>query len=246
MFAEIINQFEPITLGEMDNVKLLNRTDKKFMLTLNQLENWLKTILPDYRILEINGNRINSYYSYYFDTPEYDLYKAHHNKKLNRLKIRFRSYVESGIHFLEIKSKTNKGRTIKNRIDVATPNVISENEKKFILQFFKSSKPLFNSINISYHRVTLVNKIIPERVTIDLNLTFTDGLMERKLEKIAIVEIKQDNIKHPTAAEISLKNMHIKEGFISKYCLGMAMLKPVKQNLFKPVIRKILKTNTYA
>lgn len=229
----------------MDNVKLLNRTDKKFMLTLKQLESWLMEIKSNYKVLEINGVRINAYKSYYFDTPDFDLYKAHHNKKLNRLKIRFRSYLESEIHFLEVKLKTNKGRTIKKRIDVATPGIITPNEENFISQFYKSSKPLVNSININYHRITLVNIHIPERVTVDLKLTFVNGAISRTLENIAIVEIKQDNLPVKTKAENVLKNMRIKEGFISKYCLGMALLKPVKQNLFKPKIRKILKTNSY-
>lgn len=241
----IINQFESISLSEMDNVKLLNRTDKKFMLTLQQLENFLQQINKTYRVLEINGIRLNAYRSYYFDTPGFDLYKAHHNKKLNRLKIRFRSYLESGIHFLEIKLKTNKGRTIKKRMDVATPVVISENEEKFIRQFYNLNKPLVNSLNIDYHRITLVNKEFPERVTVDLNLTFIDEASSRSLKNIAIIEIKQDSLPNSTQAEIALKSMRIKEGFISKYCLGMAFLKPVKQNLFKTKIRKIVKTNSY-
>ncbi len=241
----IIQKFEPIFLSEMDNVKLLSRTDKKFLLNLKQLEIWLEEIKCNYRVLEINGVRINAYKSYYFDTPDFDLYKAHHNKKLNRLKIRFRSYLESRIHFLEVKLKTNKGRTIKKRIDVATPGIITPNEKSFISQFYKSSKPLINSLNIEYHRITLVNKDYPERVTVDLNLTFIDGAVTKTLDKIAIVEIKQDNLPELTQAEIALKSMRIKEGFISKYCLGMALLKPVKKNLFKPKIRKIVKTNFY-
>ncbi len=230
----------------MDNVKLLNRTDKKFMLNLLQLENWLLEIKNNYSVLEINGIRLNAYRSYYFDTPDFDLYKAHHNKKLNRLKIRFRSYLESGIHFLEIKLKTNKGRTIKQRMDVAIPGLITANEENFIRQFYKSTKPLINSLNIDYHRITLVNKDVSERVTVDLNLTFMDNSLSETLENIAIVEIKQDNLPAPTRAESALKTMRIKEGFISKYCLGMALLKPVKQNLFKPKIRKIIKTNSYA
>lgn len=242
----IINQFEPIRLSEMENVILLSRTDKKFMLTIEQLESWLLQTQNYYRVLEINGIRLNAYRSYYFDTPDFDLYKAHHNKKLNRLKIRFRSYLESGIHFLEVKLKTNKGRTIKKRIDVITPGVITKNEENFIRQYFSFQKPLINSLNIDYNRITLVNKEASERVTIDLNLTFIDGINSRSLDNIAIVEIKQDNLPELTQAAIALKSMRIKEGFISKYCLGMAFLKPVKQNLFKPKIRKIVKTNSYA
>jgi hypothetical protein len=244
-FDSIIKEFEPISLSEMDNVKLLSRIDKKFMLTIEQLENWLLQMQKDYRILEINGVRKNAYCSYYFDTPDFDLYKSHHNKKLNRLKIRFRSYLQSGIHFLEIKLKTNKGRTIKERIDVETPNIITHKEESFIKQFYNFKKPLINSLNVFYNRITLVNKKELERVTVDLNLTFKNENQSKSLDNIAIIEIKQDKLINLTQAENVLKSMRIKEGFISKYCLGMALLRPVKQNLFKPKIRKILKANSY-
>ncbi|MFN4233781.1 MAG: polyphosphate polymerase domain-containing protein [Bacteroidia bacterium] len=229
----------------MDNVKLLNRTDKKYMLPINKLEIFLEQIKDAYRVLEINGIRINSYCSFYYDTPDFDLYKAHHNKKLNRLKIRFRSYIQSKIHFLEIKLKTNKGRTIKKRIDVSTPNIFSETEENFIRQYYNFDKPLINTINIEYQRITLVNKELTERITIDINLLLKTDKESKILSNIAIVEIKQDDYKKLSQAELVLKNMRIKEGFMSKYCLGMALLKPVKQNLFKSKIRNIIKTNAY-
>jgi hypothetical protein len=229
----------------MDNVKLLSRTDKKFMLNINQLHNWLNQIRDSYKILIVNQKRLNAYCSLYFDTKDFRLYTAHHNKKLNRLKIRFRSYIESGIHFLEVKQKTNKGRTIKQRIDVATPGLFTPEVENFIRKFYTMNIPLINSLNIEYQRITLVNKKLPERVTIDLNLTFIDNETSRSLDNIAIIEVKQDNLNIATEAELVLKEMRIKEGFMSKYCLGMALLKPVKKNLFKPKIRKIIKTNTY-
>lgn len=230
----------------MDNVKLLNRTDKKYLLPLNKLDIFLEQIKHAYRVLEINGARINSYQSFYYDTPDFDLYNAHHNKILNRLKIRFRSYIQSKIHFLEIKLKTNKGRTIKKRINVATPNILSETEDEFIRQYYNLNKPLINTINIEYQRITLVNKQLTERITVDINLLFKTNEESKILNNIAIIEIKQDDYKKLSQAELILKNMRIKEGFMSKYCLGMALLKPVKQNLFKSKIRNIIKTNTYA
>ena len=37
----------------------------------------------------------------------------HHNRRVNRNKIRFREYVGSNLTFLEVKTKNNKGKTIK-------------------------------------------------------------------------------------------------------------------------------------
>jgi hypothetical protein len=245
-FTNIINTFEPISLSEMDNVKLLDRTDKKFMINTNQLSDFLKAIQAHYKLLEISGKRINDYRSYYFDTPDLELYKMHHNGHLNRLKIRFRSYIASGIHFLEIKTKSNKGRTVKHRINTENPGEIKETESNFIAQFYKGNiAQLQNSLTIDYQRITLVNKDVPERVTIDLNLAFINLQQRKILPGIAVIEIKQDKLPYKTKAEIALKKMRAKEGFMSKYCLGIALLKEAKQNLFKQKIRKILKTNAY-
>ena len=40
----ILNGFQPITLEEMDRVKLMNRTDTKFAFTYEQLEHILTGI----------------------------------------------------------------------------------------------------------------------------------------------------------------------------------------------------------
>ena len=45
-------------------------------------------------------------------------YNDHHNQRVNRHKIRFREYVDSGLIYLEVKCKTNKGKTVKKRLKV--------------------------------------------------------------------------------------------------------------------------------
>ena len=65
----ILQNFQPISLDEMSGVKLLNRTDTKFVTSLNQLRKLLSMAEHDYRVQEINGQRIAHYYSTYFDTP---------------------------------------------------------------------------------------------------------------------------------------------------------------------------------
>src|SRR4051812_18873006 len=100
----------------MDNVKLMNRTDTKFLFTTDQFETVLNEVAPYYKVLEVNGKRLNHYKTLYYDTSDLALYNKHHNGKLNRYKIRHRTYVESDTGFLEVKFKNNKGRTIKNRV----------------------------------------------------------------------------------------------------------------------------------
>src|SRR5690606_31022332 len=104
--------FEAITLDQMDQVRLMRRTDTKFVFSIQHLPAMLKIALPDYYMVEIENEREQIYTTTYFDTPEYDMYNIHHNGKLNRHKVRIRKYVYSNQEFLEVKRKNNKGETI--------------------------------------------------------------------------------------------------------------------------------------
>ncbi len=109
-------EYAPISLKEMDAVALLNRTDTKFVLSTDQLLQALAALQHDYRILSVAGQRLNHYRTLYFDTPNFDLYNLHVNERSDRYKVRSREYTDSRRSFLEVKHKTNKGRTIKERI----------------------------------------------------------------------------------------------------------------------------------
>ena len=108
--------FDPIRLDEMNEVKLMNRVDRKYWFHLDRLENLLHSIKNDYFILNIDGQSILPYATSYFDTTQNNMYTSHVNGKLNRYKVRRRTYVSTGISFLEVKFKSNKGKTIKNLI----------------------------------------------------------------------------------------------------------------------------------
>ena len=100
----ILGSFTPITLGEMDSVALLNRTDTKFVLAAAQLPELLEILKPHYRSLEVEGARASAYQTLYLDTDADFFYFQHHNERPRRIKVRYRCYLESGISFLEIKS----------------------------------------------------------------------------------------------------------------------------------------------
>ena len=113
-----LNNFQTVSLDEMNNVKLMSRFDTKFVFSISKLTDLLSKIAPFYKVLEINNDRVHEYKSIYYDTNEHKFYLDHHNSRVNRNKIRFRKYVGSGLTFLEIKLKNNKGKTIKKRMRV--------------------------------------------------------------------------------------------------------------------------------
>ena len=83
----------------MDSVSLMNRTDTKYIFRIEQLPAFIEEIANDYKILDVDGNRINSYETLYYDTADFQMYIHHQNGKANRYKVRFRKYVESKLNF---------------------------------------------------------------------------------------------------------------------------------------------------
>jgi hypothetical protein len=230
-----LQQFEPITLEEMEGVKLMNRTDTKFVFTLNSFEKALSEIVNHYRVLEVNGKRLSKYKTLYYDTAGLNLYGAHHNGKLNRYKVRHRTYVESDLGFLEVKFKNNKGRTLKKRVNAPNPPVIWEGENAVFLNKTQPFNPdtLVPVMWVNYSRCTLVSKTDPERLTIDLDLEFVKDDITKEMKGMVIAEVKQEKRKSSAFLGI-MKKYHIREGSISKYCLGIAiMCNHVKKNNFK-------------
>ncbi len=233
---QLITCMDGISLEEMGEVKLLNRYDSKYCLQVSQLNVIVEEVLKDYYVLDIDGTRIQSYSSVYFDTPENRFYLAHHNCKGFRFKIRKRSYLNSGISFTEIKEKTNKGKTIKKRIrNVSGLNEISTVESRFIsdelhidpLVLTAKSKNRFN-------RITLVSKNFDERCTIDINLVFGMNGETTMIRDFALIELKQGKRNLCSKLALSLKNHHVYPSSFSKYCIGRALLEDgIKKNRFK-------------
>ena len=114
----ILSTYQPITLDEMSGIKLMNRTDTKFVTTVDRLRLLLTMAHDDYRAQEIDGKRQALYYTAYFDTPDNNMYLVHQNGHAGRQKLRIRSYVDSGLNYLEVKTKNNRGRTKKKRVDM--------------------------------------------------------------------------------------------------------------------------------
>ena len=108
---DILSHFAPITLEEMNDVRLLNRTDTKFVTTVPVLRRLLTMAQDDYYAQVIDGECIAPYYTVYFDTDDCAMYQKHESGHTNRQKLRIRSYVNSGLNFLEVKTKNNRGRT---------------------------------------------------------------------------------------------------------------------------------------
>lgn len=239
---ELISKFQTISLSEMENVALLDRVDKKFYFKIEKLETVLSQMVPYYRLLEINGICLQRYVSPYFDTENFLLYNQHQNGIQNRYKIRFRNYIDSQIYFFEIKHKNNKGRTIKHRLSTNEMQLNKDVESFLTEKTPLNSNFLHNKLTVGYSRLTFVSTNKCERVTLDLNLSCKNDNSEIEFSNLVIAELKQDKSSLNSEFIKVMNQQKIKEGGISKYCLGVALLYPdVKKNLFKEQINTLKK-----
>ncbi len=251
---DILKQMPPISLAEMESIKLMNRVDTKFVAGKDQLAMILDLANSrGYYVQQIDGKRIASYDTLYFDTPDLAMYTMHHNRMLHRQKIRIRKYIGSDLTFLEVKNKTNTGRTKKKRRQIPEgdfPDNLSSafnalpEVKTFIEQ--KSHFPvnsLYPQLHTKFNRITLVNRAHTERLTIDFDLVWVNEQtnMTRTFEDLVIIELKQDGLADSEMKNI-LMSLRIHPAKMSKYCIGVALTNPqAKLNRFKLKIRRIKK-----
>jgi hypothetical protein len=227
----------------MNAVSLMKRTDTKYTIPIKSLAPILKELQNEYQVLEIKHRRVMHYSSVYFDTPAFKFYFDHHNGRVRRTKIRQRKYVDSELTFLEIKQKNGKGETKKSRIEIPDFELeLSEKSKEFILRKTTEDVALQPVLWNNFKRITLVSLQDNERVTIDLNLSYSMDAIEKKYENLVIVEVKQQRFNRKSRIVQTLKKHRYNPFSISKYCIGMVQLyQNLKYNLFKSKVLKINK-----
>jgi hypothetical protein len=243
-----INKFQSVSLQELDSVKLQNRIDSKYVLTKKQLVDVLDGICDDQYILQIDGIRIFNYQTVYFDTPDFQFYKDHHNGCVNRVKVRSREYIESNLCFYEIKRKLFGTRTDKQRKVIPTIYREVPIEDYNLIQYKRlENKPIEEKLSNSFKRITLTNKKFTERITIDLEINFDNGKKHIELPNLVVIEVKQGKTDVFSNTIQVLKKLRIHQSSFSKYAIGVSMLEEgIKYNNFKPILLKLNKIENYA
>lgn len=243
----LLTMFAPISLNEMGAIRLMNRIDTKYILSMEELYRFLQLAQKDYLVQEIEHERDMDYHTIYLDTPMHEMYQIHACGRAVREKIRVRTYVTSHLSFLEVKNKNNKGRTDKKRMAVSSiESLIAEGGDDFLRQYaWYRLDQLSPQLENHFKRITLVNKSKTERLTIDCDIRFHNLLNGNDfgLNGLAVVELKRDG-RRPSTAQSILQHLHILPASFSKYCIGCALTnKELRQNRFKPRLQKVLKIN---
>lgn len=246
---EQLHDFNPITLEEMESVRLMNRIDTKYVAGIDKFPLLIPFLKENYCLQQVNNNSVSNYHTIYYDTIDNQMYLRHHNGRKKREKIRSREYVDSEIWFLEIKDKNNKSRTKKIRIPIPNEKISNYDEA---LGFINNNAE-YNFDSISPHlennfrRLTFVNNNRTERLTIDMDLSFhnLETNKDAALTEIMIIELKQDgNIQSPFKS--FLNDLSIQSRSFSKYCIGCALTNDsLKRNRFKKTLMYINKLSHY-
>jgi hypothetical protein len=233
----------------MDSVKLMERTDTKYVFPITSLPEILEGMISQYRLLEINNVRVQRYESLYYDTKDFLLYRKHLVGKPDRYKIRFRRYIDSqGLTFLEVKHKNNKKTTSKKRSkmnDIESGMIDKATE--FVIKHTPYQPEIFvPCIWVNYSRMTFVNKYSQERLTIDTNLNYLNAYDQSNAScsfpQMVIAEAKREKAASVSQFIRLVRNIGVREGSISKYCFGIYnLVNEVPKNNLKPKVRFVYK-----
>lgn len=239
----------PLQTFETVNLPALNqrtnwekRNDRKFVAHVSVLDSLLQSLSAEYLLLENDGHRLWHYTTEYWDTPDRNMFYQHQRDKEHRYKIRKRRYGSEDGFWLEVKEKTPGGRTLKHRLFNPAPG---ETET-----FIHDNSPYTqNELNpalfVDYERMTFLHKTLPQKITVDINLTAGNGSTSIAFNDLMILEFKSEKKEVAFAARI-MKSQGLKPCSVSKYCIGMAILHPeLKQNAFKPTLLQIKKISTH-
>jgi hypothetical protein len=238
----IVEAFPALGLEQLDaGAALRDRVDLKYVVPLDAFAALADRLLATHAALEIDGRRAFGYRSTYFDTPDLDAFRAHIQQRRRRYKCRSREYVDSGATAFEVKLKGLRGRTVKHRM-AHDGHELTDAALAFLDDCLDRAyghapdRGLRPALTVAYTRVTLASP--GERVTCDFDLTFAGpgGSAGRLDPGMAIVETK--SARGDALADRALRALrHRPQAICSKYCVGVALTRPVAANPLRPLLR---------
>lgn len=244
--ATLLSRFPPITLAEMKAIRLMRRTDTKFVAHISQLPALLQALQGHYYVQQVAGESICGYSTNYFDMADYHFFEMHQRGVRPRTKVRVRTYLQDDCSFLEVKRKDNHGKTHKQRVPVVSPEAVMEERagEDFLRQEtgydFTMLRPTLSN---RFKRITLVNLHKTERLTLDFDLHFQNAGEEDEIAftHALIIELKREGRASSQLLPV-LRKLRIHPGNFSKYCVAMVLTQPhLRVNRFKRKMRKVSK-----
>jgi hypothetical protein len=239
-----LGRYATVDLAAIADTAFSDRTDTKFLLSEEAVRTALEALAGEYRVLDVDGTRFTPYRTQYFDTESLALFRRHHAGGSNRYKVRTRTYLNTGLSFIEIKRKTGRGATRKVR--QATPEFeieLRKSSRQFIDEHSSHPAASFGpALLTAFDRICLVRTDRPERLTIDLDMAIETSEGQFRLPHVAVAELKQARGEHRHNSSFleAMRRARIRPTGFSKYCIGLLLTRPeIKHNLFKPQLKSL-------
>lgn len=223
-----------IGLDELNAAAALQtRVDRKYLVDSALAEELLATVPAQALVLEADGLRSFTYDSVYFDTPGRESYLLAAYGRRRRYKIRTRTYVDSGLGFLEVKTEGARSATVKERIPYspADRSRLTAQGQAYVAETLSTfaARPavslLAPVLETGYARTTLYLPGSASRATVDSGVTWrVPGSPGRVLEGRVIIETKSGS--RAGALDRHLWAHGVRPCRISKFATGLAALHP--------------------
>jgi hypothetical protein len=227
--STLLDELTPVSLDDLaEQASLLTRVDRKYVLTAGQARALTEQVPSGTRVLQIDGRRDFGYRSVYLDTRDHASFLSSGRSQRRRWKARTRAYLDTGSCWLEVKTRSPRGLTVKQRIvhpDVEDHGGLGDDGRTFVAGVIgPAAHDLQPVLVTAYRRSTLLLPGAASRVTIDLDLGWTSLQAGGDLDRpdLAIVETKTGST--PSAVDRLLWSRGHRPVRISKYGVGMAAL----------------------
>ena len=233
-----------ITLDELNaEASLLTRMDRKYLVPPTDAQNVIDILAPNAQVLQIDGIRSFQYASTYFDTPSLDAFFLAAYKRRRRYKVRTRTYLDSDLCFLEVKTNGSREATVKDRLTYSADDAdrLTDEGRDFVVERLVESDTcppdearqiadaLVPVMDTTYERTTLHLPDDSARATIDAALTWgalgPDGARTDRrviVNGLTVMETKNPSTAAPTDRLLWARGHRPTR--LSKYATGMAVL----------------------
>ena len=214
----------------------LCRMDRKYLVERAHVPGILSELDPQTRVLDIEGMRTQSYHSTYLDTPDLAGYHSAATRRRRRFKVRTRTYVESDLCFLEVKTRGPRGQTVKHRIPRASAQVawrgLTAPEQEWVDRELSplgrgpgTAATLEASLVVTYRRATLLMADGAGRATIDSDLEWVAPRGPALVcPDLVIIETKSGS--RPSDLDHLLWASGHRPAPVSKYATALAAVDP--------------------
>lgn len=233
LLEDPVARLVPVGLDELvERAGLLTRVDRKYLVPLEEAAHLLRQLPRDAQVLEIGSQRLFEYESVYFDTPDLQAYHLAAHRRRRRFKVRTRTYVDSALCFIEVKTRGSRGTTVKSRIPHRPDERgVVEPALAFVTQTLLAhgirdpyGLQWAPTLTTRYRRATVLLPDTGSRLTVDVDLAWHDGRDALRLPELVVVETKTGSTA--SAADRLLWAHGHRPLRISKYATGLAALRP--------------------